>query len=134
MAENTVPAVAQAPEESIRRQETTRAQEEYIAPPVDIYETDEGLTVVADLPGVSRDNLDIQVVNGILTIAGRTHHQQTGQQVYQEFRLVNFHRQFHLAETVDTARIRAELSNGVLTLLLPKAEAAKPRRIEVKTA
>lgn len=113
-------------------QETTRNRERFVAPPVDIYETENGLTVLADLPGVSKENLDIQVKDDLLTIQARTTQNTPGEPVRREFELVNFFRQFRLAETVDVNRIQAELKHGVLTLNLPKAEAAKPKRIEVQ--
>jgi HSP20 family protein len=115
-------------------QETTRPKEQWVAPPVDIFETEAGLTVVADLPGVSKENLDIEVKDDLLTLKAKAAFQVPGNPVYQEFQLGAFFRQFRLADTVDTGRIQAELKHGVLTLLLPKAEAAKPRKIEVQVA
>ena len=105
-----------------------------MAPPVDIFETEAGLTVVADLPGVSKDNLDIEVKNDLLTLQATANINTPGDAIYQEFQLGGFFRQFRLANTVDTNRIQAELKHGVLTLRLPKAEAAKPRKIEVQVA
>jgi HSP20 family molecular chaperone IbpA len=133
MAENTLP-VAGSDENQVARHEGTRAQEQYERPPVDIYETDDGLTVVADLPGVSKDHLDIQVNNNTLTIQARTHNGLQGVVVHREFHLGNFLREFRLADTVDVHRIQAELKNGVLTLHLPKAEQAKPKKINVEVA
>lgn len=114
------------------KQELTRTQERYFKPPVDIYETSEGLVVVADLPGVSKENLDVQVKDDILTIQAHSKKQATGNSVFKEFELVNFFRQFQLSDKVDSNNISAELKHGVLTLKLPKAEEAKPKRIEVK--
>jgi HSP20 family molecular chaperone IbpA len=115
-------------------QETTRQQEQWIAPPVDIYETKDGLTVIADLPGVSKEDLEIEVKNDLLTIQAKSHVETLGAPSYHEFQLSNFFRQFRLADTVDTNRIQAELKHGVLTLRLPKVEAAAPRKIEVQVA
>ncbi len=115
-------------------QEMTRQQEQWITPPVDIYETEDGLMVIADLPGVSKDNLDIEVKNDLLTIQARSHVETVGNPIYQEFQLANFFRQFRLTDTVDTNRIQAELKHGVLTLRLPKAEEANPRKIEVQVS
>jgi HSP20 family protein len=129
MAEKTVPATR---EESAPR-ETTRAQEQHIAPPVDIFEDKEGLVVVADMPGVQSGDLDVRVENGILTLEARTTHELPGEPYYREFQLVNFFRQFQLSDEVDVDNISAELKNGVLTLHLPKSEAAKPKRIQVRT-
>jgi HSP20 family molecular chaperone IbpA len=133
MAENTLP-VAGADENQVTQHEGTRSQEQYERPPVDIYETSDGLTVVADLPGVSKDHLDIQVNNNVLTIQASTHNGLPGVAVHREFHLGNFLREFRLADTVDIHRIQAELKNGVLTLHLPKAEQAKPKKINVEVA
>ena len=132
MAEKTVAARTQDKAPSSR--EVTRSQERYITPPVDIYETSDGLVVKADLPGVANDGLDVRVENHLLTIRGKATHIAPGDPVYREYGLVNFFRQFELNERVDQNKISAELRHGVLTLNLPKAEQAKPRRIEVKEA
>ena len=131
MAERTVAPRAQDKAPSSR--EETRSQERYITPPVDIYETADGLVVKADLPGVAKEGLDIRVENSLLTIRGKAAHAAPGDSVYREYGLVNFFRQFELNERVDQNKISAELKHGVLTLNLPKAEEAKPRKIEVKT-
>jgi HSP20 family protein len=110
----------------------TREENRFLVPPVDIYETDDGLTVIADLPGVQKDQIDIRVENGRLTIEGRQPSQSVVRDALaSEFRLMNFYRQFVLSDEVDQDRISADLKHGVLTISLPKAEAAKPRRIEV---
>lgn len=130
MAERTVPSAQK--ERDGRPQEGTRAQEQYVRPPVDIYETGEGLVVVADLPGVRREDLKVEVKDDILTIEARAPHQTPGEPVYREFESPCFFRQFQLSDTVDVSKISADLKHGVLSLKLPKAEAAKPRQIEVK--
>jgi HSP20 family molecular chaperone IbpA len=130
MAEKTVPSVHA--ESAASRREDTRAQERYITPPVDIFETKDGLTVVADLPGVEQKALDVRVADGILTIQGKTAHVAPGTPLEREYELLNFYRQFELPEEVDSDRIAAELKHGVLTLHLPKKEKAKPRKIEVR--
>ena len=131
MAERTVPSTVS--DKSPRREET-HARERYITPPVDIFETGEGLTVVADLPGVEQKGLDVRVADGILTIQATTAHIAPGTPVDREYELLNFYRQFELPEEVDSERIAAELKHGVLTLRLPKKEKAKPRRISVSVA
>ena len=98
--------------------ESTRHHERYVAPPVDIYETQEGL--------------DVRVDNHVLTIRGHAHHAVPGDAIYREHELINFFRQFELSDTVDPSRITADLKWGVLTVQLPKAEQAKPRQIEVR--
>lgn len=129
MAENTVAAVQ---ERGAPGREGTRSQERYVTPPVDIYETGEGLVVKADLPGVGKENLDVRVENNLLTIHGKAAHAAPGESIYREYELVNFFRQFELNEKVDQGKISADLKHGVLTLQLPKAEEAKPRKIDVR--
>jgi HSP20 family molecular chaperone IbpA len=131
MAEKTVANRSRQQQAPANREET-RSDERYVTPAVDIYETAEGLVVKADLPGVSKDGLDVRVENNLLSIRGRASHAAPGEPVYREYELVNFFRQFELNDKVDQQRISAELKHGVLTLSLPKAEEAKPRRIDVK--
>lgn len=132
MAEKTIPTTRE--EKSPTSREVTRSRERYIAPPVDIYETMDGLVLIADLPGVSKETLEVGVENDILTIQAAAGHKAPGDPVHREFELVNFFRQFELSEKVDQGRISADLKHGVLALNLPKAEEAKPRRIEVKVS
>ncbi len=132
MAERTIATRSQ---KSINPgREETRSQEQYITPPVDIYETQNGLVVKADLPGVSKNSMDVRVENNLLTIRANAAHIAPGDTVYREYALVNFFRQFELNERVDQSKISAELNHGVLTLNLPKAEETKPRKIDVKVA
>ena len=114
-------------------QEGTRQRERYSIPPVDIYETQDMLVVLADLPGVSKEGLSVQVEKGILTIEGKVERDTPGNLLRREFALSSFFRQFKLTETVDSDKIRASLKHGVLRLELPKAEAAKPRKIPLET-
>jgi len=129
MAEKTVAAPdIQTPNTT----ESTRHHERYVAPPVDIYETQDGLVVLADLPGVAKEALEILVDNNVLTIRGHARHAVPGDVIYREYELVNFFRQFELHDKVDQSRITADLKCGVLTLNLLKAEEVKPRQIEVR--
>ncbi len=130
MAERTVASGAH--HSSQRSREETRSQEQYVTPPVDIYEEQDGLVVKADLPGVAKENMDVRVENNLLTIRAKSQHLAQGEAIYREYELVTFFRQFELNERVDQAKISAELNHGVLTLHLPKAEEAKPRKIDVK--
>lgn len=127
MAEKTVAT----PSQGAVATEGTRNRERYITPTVDIYEAPAGLVVLADLPGVAKDGLDVRVDNNVLTIRGMAHHVATGEAMYREYELVNFFRQFELGEKIDQGKISAELKHGVLTLSLPKAEEVKPRQIAV---
>jgi HSP20 family molecular chaperone IbpA len=110
----------------------TRDDTLYMAPPVDIFETDDALTVVADLPGVDKDAVDIRAEDGILTITGRANYSPKAEMLRQEFGLQGYYRQFQLSDEVDQDKISAECKNGVLTITLPKAEKSKPRQIKVK--
>jgi len=129
MAEQTVPTPAG---ESAGSREPTRSGQNFASPPVDIYEDERGLMVVADLPGVESDGADIRVENGILTIQARAQHIIKSRAVQREYELTGFYRQFQLPEEIDTGRISAELKNGVLRVTLPRMERAQPRRIEVR--
>jgi HSP20 family molecular chaperone IbpA len=114
------------------RREETRSTERYLSPAVDIVETEEGLTLTADLPGVGKESLEIGIDKGILTIQGKADSGIRSNEIYREFQLMSFYRQFQLPEVIDQGKTVAEYANGVLTLRLFKAEAAKPRRIEVQ--
>jgi len=129
MAEKTV-AMSDNQEMEIRP-EGTRTRERYVTPPVDIYEMPDGLVVTADVPGVTREQLDVRVDNHILTIRGQADRVPAAEPTYREYELVNYFRQFELSDKVDESKITADLQHGVLTLTLPKAEEAKPRQIEV---
>jgi HSP20 family protein len=114
------------------RREETRSAERYLRPAVDIVETEEGLTITADLPGVGKDHLEVGIDKGILTIQGKISPESHGADIYREFELMGYYRQFQLPEVIDQERTSAEYANGVLTLRLLKAEADKPRRIQVQ--
>jgi HSP20 family protein len=109
-------------------------QERYMQPPVDIYEVDGALVLLADLPGVSPSDVKIRLEDGILTIQATAKHLIEAEPIYREFELYNFFRQFELSEQVDQEKITASLSHGVLKLSLPQAEKAKPREIPVQIA
>lgn len=103
-------------------------------PPVDVFEDENGLTVLADLPGVARDQLGVRVDGDTLTIEANVSipGADNMQLVYTEALVPAFRRQFTLSRELDPARIEASLKDGVLHLLIPKSEAARPRRIEVR--
>ena len=105
-------------------------------PPVDVFEDENGLTVLADLPGVTRDQLHVRVDGDTLAIEGTAsvNGADNMQLVYSEALIPAFQRKFTLSRELDPGRIEANLKDGVLRLLIPKSEAAKPRRIEVKTS
>jgi HSP20 family protein len=112
--------------------EDTRAPERFLRPAVSILEDDTGLLLTADLPGASKGALDIHVEKGILTINAPVSRELPGRPIYSEFEWAPYYRQFQIPDVIDQAQVKAEFNNGVLTLHLPKAEVAKPRRIEVQ--
>jgi len=102
-------------------------------PRVDVLETEQELMLLADLPGVRPADVDVRFEKGELTIHGRRTPSHAGKKrVLWEYEPTHYHRAFRLTEVVAGDRIDAEMKNGVLTVRLPKAEAAKPRRIAVK--
>ena len=111
---------------------TSFDKERYLRPAVDIFETDEGLQLVADMPGLDEKSLEITVENGVLTIKG---HAPAGQDkmLYREFSMAGYWRQFQIPDTIDATGAHAEINHGVLSLHLPKSQAAKPRRIDITT-
>lgn len=128
MKETTVPANTEktAPD--------TREDARVLTPPVDIFETENGLVVVADLPGVDKDQIDINVEKNVLTIKAKTTQQLTESLARQEYQLLPFFRQFQLSDAVDQAKISAEMKYGVLTIHLPKVAEKQPRKIDVNVA
>jgi HSP20 family molecular chaperone IbpA len=133
MAEKTVAMTGTQEERSVQP-EGTRTRERYVSPPVDIYEVDNGLMVMADIPGVMQEQLEIRVDNHVLTIYGRVSKNEIPESTYREYELVSYFRQFELSDKVDENKITADLKHGVLTLNLPKAEEARPRKIAVSVS
>lgn len=104
------------------------------SPAVDIYETPQSLVLVADMPGVSGEGVTLDLKENILTLSGRVTPPPEGESLLlQEYEVGDFYREFELGELIDQEKIEATMKDGVLTLILPKAEKAIPRRIEVKT-
>lgn len=130
MAEKTIPE--KKSENQVVKREITRHPENYITPLTDIYEENNGLRVMVDLPGVVKDGLSLNVENGVLTIEAHADLPQTGNYYIREFEPVSYYRQFELTDAIDQEKISAELKNGVLNLSLPRAEELKPRQIQVK--
>lgn len=115
---------------------TTQVEKEaqYIVPPVDVIEDAADITVVADLPGVKKEALDLKVEGTSLTLTGTITSDvpERLDPIYAEVRAAHYRRAFTLSRELDTARIDAHLKDGVLRLRIPKLEHAQPRRIEVK--
>ncbi|MBZ4659556.1 HSP20 family protein [Desulfacinum infernum DSM 9756] len=113
--------------------ESTRNIPVYV-PAVDIYESEEALTVVADMPGVAPENVDIDLRDDQLTIRGTVTVEGDGETVLlREYGVGDYYRQFTLGRIIDQSKIEAAMKDGVLTLTLPKVDKAKPRKITVKT-
>ena len=137
MAEKTVPATEwsrMGHRRMAATREMTRAAERYAPPPVDIYETPNSLVLLADMPGVPKENLEVRVDQNTLTIQGKAQHLVKGEPIYREIELTGFFRQFEISEEIATDKINAELKYGVLSLNLPKSEKAKPKKIDVKVS
>ena len=102
-------------------------------PEVDIFESETGITLLADMPGVTSESVTIDLNEGVLTITGEVKpwEESDEKDVMVEFEIGKYYRQFTLSEIIDQERIEAKLENGVLRLTLPKAEKAKPRKIAV---
>lgn len=134
MAEKELKPAAKTEVQTVQPEETRGLP--YFSPNVDIYETDEALTIVADMPGVEGDNVGIDLKDNVLTLQARI--SQLGTEgltpLYREYREGNYYRQFILSEIVAQDKISAEISKGVLRVTLPKVERARPRRIEVKSS
>ncbi len=112
--------------------ESTVPARRYV-PVTDIFETDQALTVVLEMPGIDKGSVDVRVENDLLSIEGQvdlSKYRGLGP-LYIEYNVGNYTRTFQLSSKIDQDRITAELKDGVMTVTLPKAERAKPRRINV---
>jgi HSP20 family molecular chaperone IbpA len=103
------------------------------SPATDIVEDGDHLTIRMDMPGVTKDQLGVKFADGVLTITGARQQKDSGLKArHEEFGDVRYSRAFTVPDTLDATRTDAVLKNGVLTLTVPKVEAARPRKIEVK--
>ena len=114
--------------------EQTRSGPVFV-PPVDIFEIDGNIVLKADLPGVRADDLNIDLKENLLTLTGEMKPFEAADEcdLMVEYEVGQYYRQFTIPEQIDREKIDAQLKQGVLTLTLPKAEAAKPRKIEIKS-
>jgi HSP20 family protein len=112
----------------------TRPEQPHVVPPVDVFENDASITLLADLPGVAREQLQVRVDgdNLVLEATATTAGPADMQLVYGEAQIPTYRRQFTLSRELDASRIEAQLRDGVLRLTIPKAEEARPRRIQVQ--
>jgi HSP20 family protein len=105
-----------------------------IIPPVDIIEETDRFLLKADMPGITKDGLDVKIDNDELTISGKYETDNNKEYSYSEFTIRDYSRSFRVSNGISTKDISASLENGVLTLILPKSEEIKPRKIDVKVA
>ena len=105
----------------------------YFIPNADIYETDQALTVVLEMPGVDKSHIDIRVEDDVLHIEGSIDFSkyQGLTPIYTEYPVGHYRRGFSLSSRIDQHKISADMSDGVLTIALPKVEEVKPRRISI---
>ncbi len=111
-------------------------QQRAVVPAVDVYETEASITLLADLPGVPRDQLEIQVEGDSLLIEGQAVPQMPAdlEPLWAEVRVPRYRRSFTLSRELDASRIEANLKDGVLMLKIPKQAHAQPRKIQVQVA
>jgi HSP20 family protein len=115
------------------KEETTIPARMFV-PAADIFEGENDLTVILEMPGVEKNNVDIHVEDGVLNVEGRldlTKYQGL-QPLYTEYNIGYYSRSFRLSSKIDQSKIAAEMKDGVLSLKLPKVEEAKPRTIQIK--
>jgi HSP20 family molecular chaperone IbpA len=117
----------------IEKKEESTVPARTFMPTADIFEAENALTVVLEMPGVDKGNVDISVEAGVLTISGRLDFSKYEgmQPVYTEYNIGHYRRSFSLSNKIDQSKIAGEMKDGVLTITLPKAEEAKPRRIAI---
>lgn len=126
----------QAPQESQNRQDGQDRRDLAMVPPVDVIEDPSGITLLADLPGVTKEKLSVQLEPDSLTIEGDVSLETPGgmESSHAEVRLPRYRRVFSLSRELDTENTSAEFRNGVLKLRIPKAAHVQPRKIEVRAA
>lgn len=113
--------------------ERTHTRPTYI-PPTDIYETETALVVMADMPGVDENSLNINLEKGVLTITGKVPEEEKSgyRLLYSEYKSGDYQRSFTISEEINTEKIEAAIKNGILTITLPKAEKVKARKIPIR--
>jgi HSP20 family protein len=118
--------------EAVKRDEDIVPARAYL-PTTDIYETPEALVVVMEMPGVDKANLDVRIENDSLSVAGQIDFSkyENLRPVYTEYNIGHYRRSFTISSIIDRDRISADVQNGVLTLTLPKSEAAMPKTIKI---
>ncbi len=125
--------LAVQPKKELTPKEEKTVPARYYVPNTDIHETDEALTLVMEMPGVEKKNIDVKLENDVLRIEGRIDFSKYEglDPVYAEYNVGHFTRTFALSNKIDQDRIQADLQDGILTLTLPKAKQALPRQIAI---
>lgn len=132
--------MAQATQEMTKQEASAVSRREpqkprrYFMPAADILETQDAVVLKLDMPGVSKEHVDITVDKGKLTITGECDPEEGGTPVYRETWIGDYRREFSLPEDVDPDRISAAMKSGVLTVTLPKPDEVKPRKIRITAA
>jgi HSP20 family protein len=119
--------------QELARQEEKTIPGRYYMPATDIFETDEVLTLMLEMPGVDKDNVDVQIENDVLRVEGKIDFSayKEVEPVYTEYNVGHYSRAFTLSNKIDREAITARVEDGVLTLTLPKSKETLPRRIHV---
>ncbi len=133
----TTPNISAVSAETIRRgtpQAEPVQQRPFIAPAVDVFESDHDVVVLADLPGVAKDDLSVHLEGGKLFFEAGRSNANPGAPLTTEYRLCDYRRSFLVPQSIDASKIEAELKSGVLHIRLPKTDALKPRKIEIKAS
>ncbi len=120
--------------QELARQEEQTVPGRYYVPAADIFETDDALTLLLEMPGVSKDNVDVQIENDVLRVEGKIDYAayKDIEPVYTEYNIGHYARAFTLSNKIDRDGIAARVEDGLLTLTLPKAKEALPRRITIR--
>ena len=103
-----------------------------VAPAVDIFENEDEILLHADMPGVQKDDISVDIDNGRLSLSGTRRLETTGAANWEEFGEVEYQRTFSVPQTIDVNKVNAKLKDGVLKLHLPKSEASKARQIDIQ--
>ncbi len=131
--------MAERTEKNVAKKDVSKVIEtakETMIPPVDIYEDNDEVTLFADLPGVSKESLEVQIDKDVLKIFGKRILEKETDVLnrYEEIPQKDFYRAFTIGEEIDREKITATMNQGVLKLVLPKCERTKPKRIDIKVA
>ncbi len=105
----------------------------FFVPNVDIFEDDDNIVLLADMPGVSKDNVDMRLEDGQLRIRGKVSKEVPGDYVLSEYSIGDYFSNFALSTAINQAAIQASMKNGVLRVVLPKSDQSKPRKISIKS-